>query len=222
MREEQVRVGEEVALELDAFEVVPLRLGEAIIGEVDDVQVEGGDDELGAGAGEVFQRADDGELAQRRERGLGLVHEVEAPGNKAALVEGEQALAMGGGIGAIAIAGLEAGALGAENLGPEFGPAARLLPELDCHLLGLVGAFSVVGREPEEVLGSRQEAAMGALRPREPEVGGECLGGSEGGLVMMAALPHPDDPGNSRSHRISCPHCFSNADATNREGVSQN
>jgi len=50
----------------------------------------GGDQELRAGGGQIVQAREKGELALRRERGFGLIEEVEAGADEAVLEEGEE------------------------------------------------------------------------------------------------------------------------------------
>jgi hypothetical protein len=54
-----------------------------------------GDDELGAGTGRGDDHGDQGQAARGRQRGLGLVEDVEAVGGEAVLGQREERLAVG-------------------------------------------------------------------------------------------------------------------------------
>ena len=205
----QVGLGavQEVAHEADVLEVLPgdgaeRRLVEAPdlgVGEREQHRGVGRDHELAAlRNGVLAQQVQQCELASGREGHLGLVEEIEAAGHQPRMEEGQELLAVGAGIGVVAVARPQCArraCVGSEDAGELAGLEVRTLPSHPCRL-GLEARHLLAHllHEAEEVLGAQEEAPGRLPAPLEAHGPRQGAHGVEGLVAIERHAPHRDAP----------------------------
>ena len=187
MLEELVGIVEEIAGEVDVFEIFLLdgfqRSGVEAkndgFGEGHQNRRVGGDDELTTFGYHSLEQGKQGELAQRRKRHFRLIEQIETIRDKTGLEEGQETLAMGVGIQVSPVLALHgtkfSGIRALGKIAGEFrAPFVFLVHRLQLTL-HLDASFRLLFDVAEEILGAQEKASAGTLVPDKLELFCESL-----------------------------------------------